>query len=339
MDLFRFDPPDLTDDEVAEIATERYGLVGTTRRLRGERSHNTLFTAADGSRFVLKVASAGELPATIDFHARALVHLERRAPELPIARMIPALSGELVPVVELDGRRHSMRLVTYLPGVTFEDDQPISTAGLHAIGTLLGALSAALSDFEHPSGHDFMPWDIANGLVLDAELWDGLGADARDVLRPARHRLAAAIETMSTLPRQIIHNDGHSGNLLRSHAASDMVTGVIDFGDLVHTVTVADLGVSGANLVPHQADPAGALAALAAGFHTRRPLSDAEIAALPGLVLARLALSTLLVEYQIAHAPHIAVAVAGERPGLLANVERWLAVDPRAVTSRVEEAL
>jgi len=339
MDLFRFDPPDLAVDDVAEIAAERYGLAGATRRLRGERSHNTLFTTDDGRQFVLKIASAGELPATIEFHAQALVHLEHRAPGLPIARMVPSSSGELVPVLELDGRRHSMRLVTYLPGVTFEDDQRISAAGLHAIGTLVGALSAALADFEHPAAHDFMPWDIANGLVLDADLWAGLGADALDVLRVARQRLAAATETMSTLPRQIIHNDGHAGNLLRSDAASDMVTGVIDFGDLVHTVTVADLGVSGANLVPHQVDPAGALAALAAGFHSQRPLSDAEIAALPDLVLARLALSTLLVEYQITHAPHIADAVAGERPGLLANVERWLAVDPRAAINRVREAL
>jgi Ser/Thr protein kinase RdoA (MazF antagonist) len=284
---------------------------------------------------VMKVASAGEQPATIDFHAQALVHLEHRAPGLPIARMVPTLSDELVTIVDVDGKQHSIRMVTYLPGVTFEDDQPVSTAGLHAIGALVGALSAALADFDHPAAYDFMPWDIANGLVLDTELWAGLGNDARDVLTPARRRLAAATEMMSTLPRQIIHNDGHAGNLLRSHASSDMVTGMIDFGDLVHTVTAADLGVSGANLVPHQVDPPGALAALAAGFHAKRPLSDPEIDALPELVLARLALSTLLVEYQIAHAPHIAAAVTAERPGLLANVERWLAVDPRAATDRV----
>ena len=41
--------------------------------------------------------------------------------------------------------------------------------------------------------------------------------------------------------------------------ASDRVTGLIDFGDLVHTVTVADIAVSAASLVPHQADPTAAL--------------------------------------------------------------------------------
>jgi hydroxylysine kinase len=338
MDLFRFDPPALTDDEVAQVARERYELTGTMTRLRGERSHNTLFTTDDGRQVVLKVASAGERRATIEFHAAALVHVERHAPELPIARMVPSVDGELVPVLEHDGRAHSMRLVTYLPGVTFEDDQQISLDGLRAIGSLVGALSASLAGFTHPAADDFMPWDIANGLILDADLWSGLSADAHSVLASARPRLEAISERMASLPRQVIHNDGHAGNLLRSHAGSDDITGVIDFGDLVRTVTVADVGVSGANLIPHQADPIAGLSALAAGFHAHRPLSDEERALLPELVLARLALSTLLIEYQIAHAPHIADAVAGERPGLLANVRRWLAIDPDEVTDRIEEA-
>ena len=339
MDLFRFDPPTLTDDEVGSIAAERYGLAGATQRLRGERSHNTLFTTDDGGQFVLKIASPSEPHATIDFHAKALVHLERHAPRLPVARMVQSLDGELVPVIDVGGQRHSMRLVTYLAGVTFDDDQPISLRGLRAIGSLVGALSAALVGFDHAASGEFMPWDIANGLILDAELWSGLGDDARSLLTPVRPRLEAALDVMQRLPRQIIHNDGHGGNLLRSSSDSDIVTGVIDFGDLVHTVTVADLGVSGANMVPHQADPIAALAALASGFHEHRPLSEVEVAALPELVLCRLTLSTLLVEHQIAQAPHIAEAVADERPGLIANVERWLAIDPEQAADHIQENL
>jgi hydroxylysine kinase len=339
MDVLAFDPPVIGDDEIASIADEHYGLHGTMQRLRGERSHNTLFTTQDGNQVVLKIASPSEHPSTIDFHARALVHLEHCAPELPIARMIPSVDGELVPVLDLDGRRHSMRLVTYLPGVTFGDDQPISLVGMRAIGDLVGSLSAALAEFEHSAARQFMPWDIANGLILDAELWSGLGDDARSLLGPVRPRLAAALESMQQLPRQIIHNDAHGGNLLRSSPDSDIVTGMIDFGDLVHTVTVADLGVSGANLVPHQADPVAALAALAAGFNRHRPLSDAEVAALPELVLCRLTLSILLVEHQITEVPHIADAVSAERPGLVANLERWLTIDPENAADQLREAL
>ena len=53
----------------------------------------------------------------------------------------------------------------------------------------------------------------------------------------------------------------------------------------------------------------------------------------------RLVLSTLLTNHQIANAPHIADAVAAELPGIVANLERWLAVDPRAAAERIRETL
>jgi hydroxylysine kinase len=110
IELFRFDPPDLSDAEARRIADELYGLTGDTRRLRGERSHNTRFTTAGGEQFVLRVASASEPDEAIDFHARALIHLEQRAPRLPLARMRSARNGQLVPATEIDGRRHRVRL-------------------------------------------------------------------------------------------------------------------------------------------------------------------------------------------------------------------------------------
>jgi Ser/Thr protein kinase RdoA (MazF antagonist) len=200
-------------------------------------------------------------------------------------------------------------------------------------------VAAALADFDHPAAWGFMPWDIANGLVLDEALNQALPDDARRLTERARPRIRSATAAMERLPRQIIHNDGHAGNLLRADPGSDRVTGLIDFGDLVHTVTVADIAVSAASLVPHQVDPIAALAALAGGYHAWRPLREAEIEALPDLVLARLVLSTLMVEYQVANAPHLAAAVSAERPGTLDNLARWLDVDPAAAAARIAEDL
>lgn len=335
MDLFAFDPPEVDPTEVGLIAQTFYGVTGKMTRLRGERSHNTLIETADGTGFVLKIASASEPVDTVEMHAGALTHLEHHAPHVPVARMVSSCDGTPVPIVARKDRAHAMRLVTHLPGVTFDDGGLISTSGLESIGALIGAVSAALADFDHPSASHFMAWDIANGLIHDDELWSGLARDAACALEPARPRLDNAVEAMATLPRQVIHNDGHAGNLLRSGPGSDRVIGIIDFGDLVHTVTIADLAVSGANLAPHQADPIGALVALVDGFRSVRSVSRAELEALPDLLLCRLVLSTLLVEHQIAHAPHIADAVSAERPGLLADVERWLSIDPDIVRERL----
>jgi Ser/Thr protein kinase RdoA (MazF antagonist) len=334
----RFDPPELSIDEVIRIAEQLYGLSGDTQRLRGERSHNTRLITDQGD-FVLRVASASEPDAAIECHAGAMVHVERRSPSLPVARVLPARDGRLVPAIERHGLRHRVRLETFLPGVTFDDQQTVSEPALRQIGELLGGVAAALADFEHHAAHDFMPWDIANGLVLEPTLRVGLSVEATELVECAAPRLVDATHAMAVLPRQVIHNDGHAGNLLRTDATSEIVTGVIDFGDLVHTVAMADLAVSGASFAPHQTDPSGAVAALAAGYDARRPLLAAEVRAIPDLVLTRLVLSTLLVEYQIAHAPHIAEAVSQERAGTLANLARWLDVPAAAAAARIQEAL
>ena len=100
-----------------------------------------------------------------------------------------------------------------------------------------------------------------------------------------------------------------------------------------------DIAVSAASLVPHQADPTAALASLAGGYHACHPLSADEVEALPDLVLVRLVLSTLMIEYQLANAPHLAAAVAAERPGTLANLAAWLDIDPARAADRIAENL
>jgi hydroxylysine kinase len=339
MDLFRFDPPDPPDDDVRRIAHDLYGVTGTTSRLRGERSHNTRISTPAGDEFVLRIASANEPAAMIDCHAQGLVHIERSDPALPIPRMLAARNGQLVPAVELDGHTHRVQLQTYLPGITFEDGQPVSLPSLSAIGELLGGVAVALADFDHPAAWGFMPWDIANGLVVDDDLNRAVPEDANALIVRARPRIDTALATLAALPRQIIHNDGHTGNLLRRDDSSDAVTGLIDFGDMVHTVTVADVAVAGASLVPHQPDPQAALAALTAGYHSRRPLADEEVRSIPDLVLVRLVLSTLLLEYQLANAPHLVEHVAPERPGTHTALARWLEIDSLDAAKVIEEAL
>jgi Ser/Thr protein kinase RdoA (MazF antagonist) len=326
MDLFRFDPPDLSDAAARQIAAELYGVTGAALRLRGERAHNTLFTTDRGDRFVLRVASASEPAEAIECPALALEHLAHTAPELPVARVVPALDGALVPAYEIGDREHRVRLETFLPGLTFGDQQHLTLPALNGIGRMLGRVAAALEGFEHPATEGFLAWNIANGLALYKGLIDALADDARQLVDRALPRVESAMSAMAGLPRQVIHNDGHAGNLLRAGPDSEQVTGLIDFGDLVRTATVVDLGVSGASFVPHQIDPVAALAALVDGYAEHRPLSAPELAAIPDLVTTRLVLSALLIQYQLDHAPHLVEAVTPEREMTNRNLQRWLDV-------------
>jgi hydroxylysine kinase len=338
MDLFGFDPPEIADGEMAEIARTHWAIRGRATHLRGERSANAHLVADDGREYLVQVKSASERPDVTDLETTALLHLAARDPGLPVARVVPTVDDEPLAVVERDGSNHLARLVTFLPGTTFEPDEQLPDTSYLAIGDLLGRLAAGLADFEHPAGEHFMPWDIANGLIVDGDLRSHLGA-GREMIDTVDERLHAVAATMSSLPRAIVHNDGHAGNLVRPDATSTMPTGVIDFGDLVHTVAAADVAIAAESFAVDHPEPGATLASIAEGYHRRSPLSGAEVAALPDLVLARAALSVLLLEYMLAHVPRVAAGANHALAGVIRRLGRWHELDPVALGDQVAERL
>lgn len=337
--LFGFDPPEIDESTVLAIAREHWNLTGASRRIRGERSHNTHITGPDGSGWVLQVQSASERPDVVDLQARALIHVAERAPAIPVSRVAPTLDGAIHASVEIDGRVHLARLVSFLPGVTFDPVAPLPAGSYRAIGELIGRIAAALDDFAHPAANHFMPWDIGNGLVVDGELRRGLSGSSLAALRAVDERLHRIVGEMPSLPHRTIHNDGHAGNLIRPDATSHQVTGVIDFGDLVHTATAADVAIIAESFAPDHPDPAAVVSSITAGYHRHLALTEAELAALPDLVLARSALNVLLAEYQIRHAPHLAPGASDALQSVVERLMRWSRIHPGAMIDRITDQI
>lgn len=337
--LFGFDPPELDPEEPPAIAAAHWGITGVAVRLRGERSHNTRITGADGRSWTLQVQSASEDDDVIDLQTRAMHHLARQAPDVPVPRVIPTVDGELHAVIDRAGQRHLARLVTFLPGTTFDPTAVLPDDAYRRIGALIGRIAAGLADFTHPAAAHFMPWDIANGLIVDEGLRDDLTTSSTAALASVDERLHAVVDTMATLPRRTIHNDGHAGNLLRPDAASHQVSGVIDFGDLVETVIAADVAIVAESFAPDHPDPAGVVTSVTTGYHAHVALGDDEIAAVPELILARTALNVLLGEYQIRHAPHLAPHATANLADVVERLVRWSRLDAGAMIDRIHATL
>ena len=66
---------------------------------------------------------------------------------------------------------------------------------------------------------------------------------------------------------------------------------VIDFGDMHHGLTVAELAIAAAYALLGKRDPLAAAAAVVRGYHAALPLEETEIALLHTLIAARLAVS------------------------------------------------
>ena len=339
--LFAFDRPNLDDTAVATILGTHWGISGELAGLPGERSHNSLVSTKGSvpTQFVLQVQSSAELPAAVELQTNAMLHVERVAPHLPVSRVTPTVDGAPLAHVNIGESVHLARLVTYLPGVTFDPGEPLRPEAYVHIGSLLGEIGVALASFEHQVPDHFMPWDIGNGLLVDPTLREGNSAESAQAINEVEARLVAVTGTIAGLRQQTIHNDGHAGNLVRESATSDVVTGVIDFGDIAHTAVAADVAIAAESFAPDHADPAGVTGLLAAGYHRHQPLTDDEISAMPELVLARLALSVLLVEVQIRESSHLAPGAQRALPFVIDRLRKWAALDAAEMADHIHRTL
>ncbi|MGI9408332.1 MAG: aminotransferase class III-fold pyridoxal phosphate-dependent enzyme, partial [Hyphomicrobiaceae bacterium] len=250
-------------------------------------------------RAILKVMRADCDTAFLDMQIAAITRLTwtggQQNPCVP--RVVATRDGHNV--ATLKDREDRDRLAWVLearPGIPYARLHPQSRSLIERIGDTLGTIDQSLLDFDHPSLDRVMKWNLCDPFWARDHL--GLIEDAN-----RRAQLTGILDTFETecasglknLPVQAIHNDLNDYNILcRTNAdGSQELTGIIDFGDMIRGPAVCDLAIAGAYVLLDQPKPVEALAALVAGYHTQRPLSEDEVALVWPLALTRLAVSAL----------------------------------------------
>jgi Ser/Thr protein kinase RdoA (MazF antagonist) len=332
----RFTPPTFPEAQLLNFAEKTYGLTGTLKPLKGERDQNHKLTTADGKDYVLKIAGSDEDPALVDFQVQALLHIEQVAPDLSVPRIIPTLEGcTTAPLVGEDGETHLGRLLSYIPGVPLGDGDVPSLKTLREIGTFQGKLCKAFNSFHHPASKLFMPWDISNGLVLSPSLKKGALGDVEELVVPLLdHFKDEVFPALKLLRQQVIHNDGHQGNLLRSAKGVDDFSGIIDFGDLVYAPLIDDLAVSIDGIMGYCNFPIEAGEAILAGFNEQFPLRREEVKVLFDLCMIRGALTIQLFDFRITNLDVPNELDLKEYPEIINGFKANLNLDKREVTKR-----
>jgi Ser/Thr protein kinase RdoA (MazF antagonist) len=150
------------------IARDQFGVDGRASALTSERDQNFLIRASDGTRIVLKIANAAEPRSLLEAQQRAITHLAQRFDLTP--RVLSAVhGGALIEVPGVDGKRHWVWAISWLPGVPLANVAHRSTALHEDIGRQIGALQRELLDFDHAALHRDFDWDLANARALVAE--------------------------------------------------------------------------------------------------------------------------------------------------------------------------
>ncbi len=305
---------------VEAIAFDHFGITGKAVALSSERDETFLIRTDTASDYVLKIANPAERLDVLEFQTQALIHLAARELPLPLPRAVPARQGEMLLHLPFGDGRRIVRMLTFLDGQQLYKARR-SSRQMHALGEALALLGKGLADFRPQAPQQNLLWDICNAAAL-IEFVPQVEPSRRTMVSRALdgfERLAN--ETMSALPRQVIHNDFNPHNILISEANPAVVAGVIDFGDMVEAPLVNDLAVALSYQIGVENGLDDAVAMLCA-YHRTRPLDPFEIASLPTLLRTRLAMTVVITEWRSALYPENRDYILRNHPIALAGLIR-----------------
>jgi len=289
LDVVATSPPSFTVDEAIEIAAERFGLEVTARVLVSERDQNFRLAANDGKRYVLKIANSAEDPVVTDFQIRALLHIQDRADALlATPTVLKTLDGEYSLLLESSGRKHVVRIVSFVAGAPLGDDTPGPLCARN-MGVYLARLGRVLDDFSHPGADQSLLWDMKQASSLRTILHHIDDPLLRELATKTLDDFESnALPVFDSLRSQVIHNDMNPDNVLLTQPGGPEIAGVIDFGDMLRSPLIVDVAVAAAYLRSMTGNPLTLIVEFIAGYHSETPLLRAEIDILHDLIKTRL---------------------------------------------------
>ncbi len=312
--------PNFSETEAAKLAQETYGIAAEAKTLPSERDQNFLLTLENGERRVLKITNALEDRTWLEAENAAMRHISERVAACP--QLYPTLAGDFITEVTApNGSHHFVRLISYLSGVPMGDVKRHSPELLTDLGRKVGQMNNALADFDHLACHRDLHWDLANvqreidkhkALIADPEMQALVDSLVDDFERDTAPHLA-------DLRRSVIQNDANDYNVIvgggdNLYNRNQQVIGVIDFGDMVHSYTVADLAIATAYAILDKPDPLAVAANIVSGHHAEYPLTETELSVLFGLIRMRLCVSVCMAAYQQQQRPDDPYLAISQQP-------------------------
>ena len=334
-DILETQSPDFPIEKVNTFANKLYGLTGKLSPLDSERDQNFHISTETGDQYVIKIANNAEDPAIIDMQIKALQHIAMVNPELPVPKVLLSRNGLTIEQIQADnGTKHHVRLLTYMPGAPPKEN-PTDQALLRPMGACLAQLVLALQGFFHPiAGYELL-WDLKHTSKLRQYLPHITDINHHELVSYFLDRFDQnVLPLIPNLRAQIVHNDFVPDNILVSENDPGQIVGIIDFGDMTHTLLINDLATTIAPMIRRHADPVGAAAEIIAGYHEIIPLEDAELRILYDLIAARLTMLNIIAYWRVGIHPDNREYIVGGVEETWLTLEAWRALDSADVTKK-----
>ncbi len=299
-------PPVVTIDDASKVAADLYGWKAEAIALTGERDKNYLLHTQEAGDVVLKFINPAEEAAETDLQIQVLLWLAQQNCAVVVPKALRSRTGDLVCDYTVGEQVYKVRAYTYLNGVSVAQAQ-MGAALQQSFGAQAAQLVRALEGFDHPALSRVLLWDVMHLNQLRAWAEEVLPQDemGQFVFAYLNQFEQTILPVLQALPQQVIHGDISKSNTVASSADASSIHGVLDFGDLCKAPRVVELAVAASYALDAETgDLQAALAGIVAAYAAVLPLSEAESALIPDLIVARLVQRIVISEWRASHFPN-----------------------------------
>ena len=299
-------PPVVTIDDASKVAADLYGWKAEAIALTGERDKNYLLHTQEAGDVVLKFINHAEEAAETDLQIQVLLWLAQQNCAVVVPKALRSRTGDLVCDYTVGEQVYKVRAYTYLNGVSVAQAQ-MGAALQQSFGAQAAQLVRALEGFDHPALSRVLLWDVMHLNQLRAWAEEVLPQDemGQFVFAYLDQFEQTILPVLQALPQQVIHGDISKSNTVASSADASSIHGVLDFGDLCKAPRVVELAVAASYALDAETgDLQAALAGIVAAYAAVLPLSEAESALIPDLIVARLVQRIVISEWRASHFPN-----------------------------------
>jgi hydroxylysine kinase len=311
-------PPRILVPDAERVARACYSGFDACTPLAGERDVNFRIAKSDGKALTLKFINSAEGLGETEMQISVLRHLEGmegvaapRHQEVDASASVRAKDGIVLDAntadwlfyeVQDEAAPVRVRAYSYLEGVP-GSQLHATPAAWSALGRTVALLDSHLAGFDHVAAHRSLLWDTCQVLGIRPMMNALADTEERQLIEEFLDLFEHDVSpVLSSLPRQVIHNDLSPSNLLVDDKGETPV-GILDFGDMVYAPRIAEIAVAASYQMARCANPMSVLDAMLAGYETVSRLRDDERRHVIDLVLARLAQRMVITSWRAVRFP------------------------------------
>ena len=221
----------------------------------------------------------------------ALEHIAKSA----FSYNLPELIGE-INQVKKDCKTYNICLFTYVEG-NFISNIPFRKNKIIGVGRLVGELSSALQNFKYKKVRQSFEWDLQDLNPLIARVSHIKSKSKQDLIHFHIERYLKNVNPfLNSLTKSFIHNDGNMNNILLDEHGE--ASGIIDFGDMVHSFTVLEAAVCMSYLGQNSTNYLNNMFLFLKGFRSKFKLNQEEIYSALYMVTVRLCISLSIASWR-----------------------------------------